>query len=290
MTLPEILPMLPRRLVLLSAVLLNVWPNLVLAQTATPETTPPVVLPTQAPAQILNTQPPAGPSGVAGPEGLAGFWASGDQVSHATLLILVAMSVASWTVLAIKLVEQTRLLRQARAALADRLPASGPFHALALAGQEALGAHDGPALTVDRHTWLSLGLNRALARAISQLQGGMSVLATVASTSPFVGLFGTVWGIHHALTAIGQAGQASIDKVAGPVGEALVMTAIGLAVAVPAVLAYNWLGRRNKVIADSLRDRAGHWHMALLAGRVGVLPQAGAARAPLAQPLSSRTA
>ncbi len=79
-------------------------------------------------------------------------------------------------------------------------------------------------------------------------------LATVGSTAPFVGLFGTVWGIYHALTAIGISGQASIDKVAGPVGEALIMTAIGLAVAVPAVLGYNWLTRRNKAVMENVRS------------------------------------
>ena len=94
-------------------------------------------------------------------------------------------------------------------------------------------------------------VQRAVDNVSSRLQDGLAFLATVGSTAPFVGLFGTVWGIYHALTAIGIAGQASIDKVAGPVGEALIMTAIGLAVAVPAVLGYNWLVRRNKVAAGA---------------------------------------
>ena len=97
------------------------------------------------------------------------------------------------------------------------------------------------------------GIQRAVDRIQSQTQGGLAFLATVGSIAPFVGLFGTVWGIYHALTAIGISGQASIDKVAGPVGEALIMTAIGLAVAVPAVLAYNWLVRRNKAVMDDVR-------------------------------------
>jgi biopolymer transport protein ExbB len=92
----------------------------------------------------------------------------------------------------------------------------------------------------------------------------MSFLATVGSTSPFVGLFGTVWGIYHALTAIGIAGQASIDKVAGPVGESLIMTAIGLAVAVPAVLGYNWLLRRNVSVMDEVRDFSSEFHAVML--------------------------
>jgi biopolymer transport protein ExbB len=102
----------------------------------------------------------------------------------------------------------------------------------------------------------------------SRLQDGLAFLATVGSTAPFVGLFGTVWGIYHALTAIGIAGQASIDKVAGPVGEALIMTAIGLAVAVPAVLGYNWLVRRNKVALEQLRAFGADLHMVLMSGNV----------------------
>ena len=108
----------------------------------------------------------------------------------------------------------------------------------------------------------------------SRLQDGLAFLATVGSTSPFVGLFGTVWGIYHALTAIGIAGQASIDKVAGPVGEALIMTAIGLAVAVPAVLGYNWLVRRNKVAMEQLRAFSADLHMVLMSGNA----KAGGAR------------
>ena len=101
----------------------------------------------------------------------------------------------------------------------------------------------------------------------SRLQDGLAFLATVGSTAPFVGLFGTVWGIYHALTAIGIAGQASIDKVAGPVGEALIMTAIGLAVAVPAVLGYNWLVRRNKVTMESVRRFGADLHGVLMGAR-----------------------
>jgi biopolymer transport protein ExbB len=99
------------------------------------------------------------------------------------------------------------------------------------------------------------------------MQGGLAFLATVGSTAPFVGLFGTVWGIYHALTAIGIAGQASIDKVAGPVGEALIMTALGLAVAVPAVLGYNWMVRRNKVAMDRVRGFAADLHTMLVGGK-----------------------
>ena len=109
---------------------------------------------------------------------------------------------------------------------------------------------------------------RAIDKIQSHLSGGLAFLATVGSTAPFVGLFGTVWGIYHALTAIGISGQASIDKVAGPVGEALIMTAIGLAVAVPAVLGYNWLTRRNKAVLDNVRTFGSDLHTVLLSGEI----------------------
>ena len=112
--------------------------------------------------------------------------------------------------------------------------------------------------------WITMSIQRAIDNVQSRTQDGLAFLATVGSTAPFVGLFGTVWGIYHALTAIGIAGQASIDKVAGPVGEALIMTAIGLAVAVPAVLGYNWLIRRNKAAMDRVRGFGADLHAVLL--------------------------
>jgi biopolymer transport protein ExbB len=117
-----------------------------------------------------------------------------------------------------------------------------------------------------------MSLQRAVGEEVGKLQGGLAILATVGSTAPFIGLFGTVWGIYHALTAIGIAGQASIDKVAGPVGESLIMTAIGLAVAVPAVLGYNWLVRRNKLAIDSLRSFGSDLHSVLLCGNAAQRP------------------
>ena len=112
--------------------------------------------------------------------------------------------------------------------------------------------------------WITMSIQRAIDNVHSRTQDGLAFLATVGSTAPFVGLFGTVWGIYHALTAIGIAGQASIDKVAGPVGEALIMTAFGLAVAVPAVLGYNWLVRRNKSAMDRVRSFGADLHAVLL--------------------------
>ena len=109
-------------------------------------------------------------------------------------------------------------------------------------------------------------IERAITSVSNRLQDGLAFLGTVGSTAPFVGLFGTVWGIYHALTAIGIAGQASIDKVAGPVGEALIMTAIGLAVAVPAVLGYNLLVRRNKAVMERVRGFGAQLHTVLLPG------------------------
>jgi biopolymer transport protein ExbB len=111
-----------------------------------------------------------------------------------------------------------------------------------------------------------MSIQRAIDRVQSRMQDGLAFLASVGSVAPFVGLFGTVWGIYHALTAIGVAGQASIDKVAGPVGEALIMTAIGLAVAVPAVLGYNWLVRRNKSAMEDVRSFSSDLHSVLLSG------------------------
>ena len=143
------------------------------------------------------------------------------------------------------------------------------FRFISEEGLIALKDHSAmPKQQIDLNTWLAMTLDRAIDMVNNRLQTGLAFLATVGSTAPFVGLFGTVWGIYHALTAIGIAGQASIDKVAGPVGEALIMTALGLAVAVPAVLGYNWLVRRNRVAMEFIRHFGGGVHMSLL-GRGG---------------------
>lgn len=216
------------------------------------------------------------------PYGLEALWAQGDFVSKGTLIILALMSMASWYILVVKLVEQARMLRHAKAAsagfwkaasLADgtrALAEDSPFRFVASSGMEAAQHHEG-SLTekIDLHTWVTMSIQRSVGEIVSDLQGGLAVLATVGSTAPFVGLFGTVWGIYHALTAIGIAGQAAIDKVAGPVGEALIMTAFGLAVAVPAVLGYNLLVRRNKLVAEKIRAFAADLHAVLLAGSNG---------------------
>jgi len=147
---------------------------------------------------------------------------------------------------------------------AKALQPGSPYRFIAESAIEATRKHDGLIGKVDLNTWVAQSIERAVGTVHSRTQEGLAVLATVGSTAPFVGLFGTVWGIYHALTAIGIAGQASIDKVAGPVGEALIMTALGLAVAVPAVLGYNWLVRRNKVAMEQVRRFGGGVHMTLL--------------------------
>ncbi|KMN76451.1 biopolymer transporter, partial [Chromobacterium sp. LK11] len=212
------------------------------------------------------------------PYGIDALWAQGDIVARGTLIILLIMSAATWYVGIVKLLEQRRLLKQGRELLeshgaelqkrASELADEGMFSAVAAAGIDAAAEHKGElAGRVDLNTWVSMAISDAVDSASHHMQNGLSVVATVGSTAPFVGLFGTVWGIYHALTAIGMSGQASIDKVAGPVGEALIMTAIGLGVAVPAVLGYNWLVRRNKLVLDMVRVVAGRLHASLLNAR-----------------------
>jgi biopolymer transport protein ExbB len=215
------------------------------------------------------------------PYGLGALWAQGDFVARGTLLILVIMSMGSWYILVTKLYESFKISGDARQArkgfykavtLNDAiktLKTGSAFRFIAEAGVAASEHHEG-ALTenIDRNAWVTSSVQRSIDDVQSRLQDGLAVLATVGSTAPFVGLFGTVWGIYHALTAIGIAGQASIDKVAGPVGEALIMTAIGLAVAVPAVLGYNWLVRRNKINMESVRNFGADLHGVLMGARM----------------------
>ncbi|MCC2633730.1 MotA/TolQ/ExbB proton channel family protein [Ramlibacter sp.] len=217
------------------------------------------------------------PPASANPYGLGALWAQGDIVSRATLAVLVVMSLASWYVLVTKLLAQSRMGGQARQANAsfwkadtvrqgaDALQRGSPYRFIAESALEATQKHDGLIGKVDLNTWMAQSIERAVGTVHSRTQEGLAVLATVGSTAPFVGLFGTVWGIYNALVRIGASGQASIDKVAGPVGEALIMTALGLAVAVPAVLGYNWLVRRNKVAMDTVRAFGSDLHTVLLA-------------------------
>jgi len=223
---------------------------------------------------------PAAKQAIDNPYGIKALWEQGDFVSKGTLAILFIMSMGSWYILITKLYESMKVAGEAKAArkgffkhpsLGDATKTLKPesaFRFIAQSGIDANVHHEG-ALTehIDRNTWVTMSVQRSVDDVQSRLQDGLAFLATVGSTAPFVGLFGTVWGIYNALTAIGIAGQASIDKVAGPVGEALIMTAIGLAVAVPAVLGYNWLVRRNKVTMEAVRSFSADLHGVLMGAR-----------------------
>jgi biopolymer transport protein ExbB len=250
-----------------------------------------LVAPTPAQAQAPAAAPVADKEVVENPYGLEALWKQGDFISKGTLIILVIMSMGSWYIMFVKVYEQFKLFRQAKEIMAgfwsaasvqegtNLLKEGSPFRFVAESGLKATAHHEGKLLeTIDLNTWVTMSIQRAVDNVSSRLQDGLAFLATVGSTAPFVGLFGTVWGIYHALTAIGIAGQASIDKVAGPVGEALIMTAFGLAVAVPAVLGYNWLVRRNKVAMEFLRAFSADLHMVLISGALRrPAPQAAAA-------------
>ncbi|MEO8738370.1 MAG: MotA/TolQ/ExbB proton channel family protein [Casimicrobiaceae bacterium] len=241
----------------------------------------PAAVPT-APAPATAIAPAAAPKSselIDNPYGLEALWKGGDFISKATLLILVIMSMGSWYIIITKLYEQFKMSKQARAADksfwtapsvrqgAEGLGKSSPYRFIAESGLEATKKHTGMLGSVDLNDWITMSIQRAVENVQSRTQDGLAFLATVGSTAPFVGLFGTVWGIYHALTAIGIAGQASIDKVAGPVGEALIMTAIGLAVAVPAVLGYNWIVRRNKAAMERVRGFGADLHAVLLSAQ-----------------------
>jgi len=212
------------------------------------------------------------------PYGIQALWMQSDMISKAVLIILALLSISSWYVIISKAIEQARIKRQAGKAEKAFWSADGvsngiaaleegsPFRYVAQTAFEASQKHESVKARVAFSEWIEVSLMHAVERIQRRLSGGMNLLATVGSVSPFIGLFGTVWGIYHALTAIGLAGQASIDKVAGPVGEALIMTAIGLAVAVPAVLGYNFLLRRNVSVMDEVRDFSSELNTALLAG------------------------
>ncbi|HEX5129577.1 MAG TPA: MotA/TolQ/ExbB proton channel family protein [Usitatibacter sp.] len=287
--------MLVAALVALAPVAALVAPASAYAQATTPPADQPAAA---APAPATAPTPPAGAGQEAkevidNPYGLEALWKQGDFVSRGTLIILVIMSMGSWYIMFVKVYEQMKLFRQAKDVQAkfwqagsvqegtQNLKENSPFRYIAESGIKASTHHEGKLLeSIDLNTWVTMSIQRAVDNVSSRLQDGLAFLATVGSTSPFVGLFGTVWGIYHALTAIGIAGQASIDKVAGPVGEALIMTAIGLAVAVPAVLGYNWLVRRNKVAMEHLRAFSADLHMVLMSGnqRVAAARPVAAAR------------
>ena len=264
---------------LLVAVTAAVVPQAAQAQAQPPAPTAPAAPPEAAPPAATAPAPASGTrvtEVIDNPYGLEAMWKGGDIVARITLGILVIMSMGTWYIIITKVYEQFKMGAQARAAEksfwtapsvrqgAAGLKEGSPYRYIAESGLEAQTKHVGLQESVDVNTWVTMSIQRAIDNVQARTQDGLAFLATVGSTAPFVGLFGTVWGIYHALTAIGIAGQASIDKVAGPVGEALIMTALGLAVAVPAVLGYNWLIRRNKAAMDQVRGFGADLHAVLL--------------------------
>jgi biopolymer transport protein ExbB len=215
--------------------------------------------------------------------GLLNLWAQGDIVTRGVAVMLVGMSLASWIVILVKALDVIRYKRLARGSsdfwhsedFATALNKLGkddtnPFRALALEGREATAHHRNTKAhlhdTLDVSDWVTRCLRNGIDEFTARLQTGLAVLASVGSTAPFIGLFGTVWGIYHALMSISTAGQATIDKVAGPIGEALIMTALGLAVAIPAVLGYNALVRGNKFVLTKLNSFAHDLHAYFVTG------------------------
>jgi biopolymer transport protein ExbB len=214
--------------------------------------------------------------------GLMNLWEQGDLVTKGVALLLLAMSLATWMVIIVKALDLRKYASQSRltesfwhsADFADGLNKLGsdpnnPFRSLALEGREATAHHHAqPQLhdSLDVSEWLTRSLRNSIDESTARLQAGLAILASVGSTAPFIGLFGTVWGIYHALMSISAAGQATIDKVAGPIGEALIMTALGLAVAIPAVLGYNALVRGNKAVLTRLNRFAHDLHSYFVTG------------------------
>ncbi len=247
------------------------------AQTTPAATAPaatPAATPAAAPAPLMASK--GATAHVENPYGLKAMWQDGDMVTKTTFFLLVIMSLGTWYIIVTKLFEIGKIGRQAKAAEdgfwkaptiaqgAESLKEESPFRFIAQAGIEATKKHEGLLAHIGFSDWVTMSMQRATDAVQSRLQDGLAFLATVGSTAPFVGLFGTVWGIYNALVKIGVSGQASIDKVAGPVGEALIMTAIGLAVAVPAVLGYNFIVRRNKTTMDRIRNFGSDLHSVLL--------------------------
>jgi biopolymer transport protein ExbB len=246
-----------------------------------------------APAPAADAAAPAAAKSskeeVENPFGIQAVWAGGF-VPRATLIILALMSMGSWYIIITKLLDQMKIMKQSKetaqkfwkapsiAAGSAQLKEGSPFRFIAETGTKATQHHDGALLEqIDLSTWVTMSIQRAVEKVQSRLQDGLSFLATVGSTAPFIGLFGTVWGIYGALTNIGMTGNASIDKVAGPVGEALIMTAFGLFVAVPAVLGYNWLVRRNKTAMEDVRSFGADVHSVLISGAMATSEGARAA-------------
>ncbi|HYN54089.1 MAG TPA: MotA/TolQ/ExbB proton channel family protein [Methylotenera sp.] len=231
------------------------------------------------------------------------FITAGGPVSMAVALILLVMSVASWYLIVTKGIQAWRMRSAfsayakkfwsasslasaiksndniALANLAKQSIAATEHHQQHTAKNAGIAAID----AISKDEFIARAMNRSISEESAKLENGLTVLASVGSVSPFVGLFGTVWGIYHALASISQSGQATLDKVAGPVGEALIMTALGLAVAIPAVLAYNALVRSNRVLISQIEHFGYELHTLLMTGAVIN------ARHESAEPVKTRT-
>ncbi len=259
-------------------------PVVAIAQT-TPTSTPSSTT-TVAPAVTTSPPPvadaPAFQPGkpvvekVENPYGVKALWNEGDIVARTTLTLLIIMSIGTWYIMISKVFELSKIGRQTKAADStfwsapsvaqgvESLKEQSPYRFISQAALESTKKHEGLLAHISFSDWVAQSIQRATESVQSNMQNGLAFLATVASTAPFVGLFGTVWGIYNALVKIGVSGQASIDKVAGPVGEALIMTAIGLAVAVPAVLGYNFIVRKNKTTLEKIRNFGSDLHSVLI--------------------------
>jgi biopolymer transport protein ExbB len=218
------------------------------------------------------------PGGSDNPYGIVAALQQGGIIAQITFGIMVIMSVGSWYIFFVKLIEQQKIIKEGRRARtlfwqspnlrdgAGKLDKNGAYRQIVDDGLIAQEQHNKLTDPIDQHDWMLNSLARSQGAITAKLSSGLAFLATVGSTAPFVGLFGTVVGIYRALIRIGASGQASIDAVAGPVGESLIMTALGLAVAVPAVMQYNWLMRRNKSIGEELARFANDVHGYMMSG------------------------
>ena len=235
------------------------------------------------------------PASVNNPYGIAGVWNNGTIIDKFVMVLLLLMSLATWFIILTKLWDQHRLKKAARETEKsfwsapsikegiEKLKKDNSFRVIAEDGMRAMSHHDGRLTDrIDLHEWITMSLQRSVDQVSGEMSKGLALLATVGSSAPFVGLFGTVWGVMNALVAIGLAGQASIGKVAGPVGSALIMTALGLAAAVPAVWGYNWLLGRNKVLQDALRNFASDLHAYMVSGARVPSPEMSGAAKPAA--------
>jgi biopolymer transport protein ExbB len=232
------------------------------------------------------------------------FIMQGGIVTIAVAIILLIMSVASWYFMVVKTYQTMQLKSAAKRYMAEfwaaanlqtainTIKINSPAHQLAANAVDAAHHHQTHAArnleeSCSYDEFIARNMRRSLSQTSAQLESGLSVLASVGSVSPFVGLFGTVWGIYHALASISASGQATLDKVAGPVGEALIMTAIGLAVAIPAVLAYNAFVKSNRAVMASLESFAQDLHTLLTTGAPLVVKNAVDKKAIKAKPATN---